>query len=313
MAYLRRIALALAVGYIFFFYSERMFWSFLRSDDDLFFQIVAWLLYSLFTYMTLAIIAYFKVRSIWALFLAGTAFGWIVEGIYAMTFFGGAGIPLPFSIVWTAIAWHALISVVIGWYVLQVSLTKRGYLHTLGLSTLLGLFWGIWAVAWVFETPPITTTPGGFLMHALTTTILLIVALWVTPKLRPGSFAPNRGEYWALLTVAVLFTLFVTIPSVFFAATILLAAFVLVFYVLNRNRESERSEPGSNILATFDTPAPTGKYLCIFAMPIVASMVYIGLNAAGLAFPSNILFYIVTSAIGATFFALSIYKILKKN
>jgi hypothetical protein len=312
MAYLRRIALALATGYIFFFYSERMFWSFLRPDDNLFFQILGWLLYSLFTYMTLAIITYFRVRTMWALFLAGAAFGWIVEGIYAMTFFGG-GLPLPFSIVWTGVAWHALISVVIGWYLLQVSVARRGYLHTLSFSSLLGLFWGVWAAAWILETPPIVTTSAGFLLHAFGTIALLIGALWVTPRLRPGSFAPSRGEYWALLTVAILFTLFVTIPTVLFAAAVLLAAFALVFYVLARNREKEGSKPALNILAVFDAPAPLGKYLCIFAMPIVASTVYIGLNAAELAFRSNLIALVITSALGTVFFATSVYKVLKKG
>ena len=103
MAFLRRMVLALAIGYIFFFYSERMFWSFLRADDTLLSQIPGWLVYSLFAYMTLAIIQHFRVRSIYALFLAGVVFGWIVEGIYAMTFFGGGGIPLPFSIIWTGV------------------------------------------------------------------------------------------------------------------------------------------------------------------------------------------------------------------
>src|SRR3989338_11114830 len=61
----QRLLFALATGYVFFFYSERMFWSFLRADDAILFQVIAWLLYSLFTYMTLAIIASFNVNTLW--------------------------------------------------------------------------------------------------------------------------------------------------------------------------------------------------------------------------------------------------------
>jgi len=260
--------------------------------------------------MTLAIIAYFRVRSIWPLFLAGTAFGWITEGIYAMTFFGNGGIPLPFTIVWTAIAWHALITVLIGWYYLYISMANRSYLHTLAFSAGLGLFWGVWAVAWIFETPPLVATSTAFIAHALIATLILTIAFWIVPKLRPELFRPSKYEYGALLAIAVLFTAFVTIPSVLFAAPILLLAFTLLYALLRRNRA--KTPPETNILSVFSTHVTVGKCACLFAMPLTAIVVYIGLNSAGLVFPSNIATLYVTSAIGSVVFLISIYKTLKR-
>jgi len=306
------MVLALAIGYIFFFYSERMFWSFLRADDTLLSQIPGWLVYSLFAYMTLAIIQHFRVRSIYALFLAGVVFGWIVEGIYAMTFFGGGGIPLPFSIIWTGVAWHALISVTLGWYVLQKSLAERSYLHSLSLSALFGLFWGVWAVAWVFETPPVTTTAGGFVAHAFATTALLSLAFWLLPKLRPESFTPTRIERYVLGALAVSFFALVTIPSVLFPAVILVVAFAVIYFLLRRHRKSQHDSVAT-ILSMFQKPVPMRKYFTIFAMPLVASATYIGLNGAGLVFRSNLPMLVVTCLVGTTLLFVSSYTIIREK
>lgn len=306
---LRRILLALATGYVFYFYSERMFWSFLRESDTLVSLAAGWLLYSAMAYATLIIIERFRVRSLGALFLAGVAFGWLVEGIIAMTFFGGGGFPLPFSIVWTGVAWHALITVLIGWYYLHVSLIRRGYVHTLIVSASLGLFWGIWAIAWIFETPPVGTTPGGFIAHAFGTTAFLALAHWVISKSAPGMFRASGKEAWALAVLVAAYTLIVTLPAVQFMAILLLFAFGFLYWLLRRNRQAEKDP---NILSAFDASIPFGKYLCLLAMPAIASAVYIVCNSAGLLFRSNLALLIITSAIGTVVFLVSIYKVIRR-
>jgi len=303
--------LSILVGYVFFFYSERMFWSFLRPDDAILFQIIAWLLYSLFTYMTLAIITRFNVNTIWSLFIAGTAYGWIVEGIYAMTFFGNDGLVLPFSIVWTGIAQHALLSVVIGWYYLYRSLTLRGYLHTLAFAFILGLFWGVWAVAWALETPPVLSTFFGFIVHAFVTTLLLMLAFWLIPRFDPQKFLPSRWEYIVLFAIAGAFTLLVTLPTVQFMIIILLACFGLVYLLLRRHHKT--APPGAPILSAFSQRASVGKILCLLVMPLIASVTYVAMNDSGLIIPSNVFAFIISSIVGTIVFVLSAYKILRQR
>ena len=313
MTFWQRIALSLATGYALFFYSERMFWSFLRQDDAIFFLVIAWILYSIFAYLFLYTIGYFKVRTLSALFLAGVAFGWIVEGIYAMTFFGIAGIPLPYSIIWTGVAWHALISVVIGWYFLYRSMVQRSYAHTIGLASLLGLFWGIWAVAWALETPPLFSTPTAFIVHAFLTTILFGGALWVTSRTGLASFTPGRWEAGVVLGVTALYFLLVTFPTVQFASLILIAAFGLVYALLYRNRKSETIQPQPSVLAVFDERAQSGKYLCLLAMPLVASVSYIGANALGIVLISNIITLFASSIVGTIVLIVSAYRIVRRK
>ena len=97
MKLIRRLQLVLAAGFILYFYSERVFWSMYRPGDGLAPYVLAPLLYALYAYVLLIIIDAFRVRSLAALFIAGAVFGWLGEGIVAMTLFG-SDLPFPFSI-----------------------------------------------------------------------------------------------------------------------------------------------------------------------------------------------------------------------
>ncbi len=118
MRILRQILGILATGYILFFYSELMFWARVRPGDALKDWVSTWLLYSLLGYILLTLIARFRVSGIWALFLAGAVFGWLAEGLVVQTAYDS----LPLSISFTGLAWHALISVCVGWYAVRRAL-----------------------------------------------------------------------------------------------------------------------------------------------------------------------------------------------
>ena len=77
MKIFKRFLLALSTGYILYFYSEWIFWSFARPEDTLLDYILTPLVYSFFAYAFLIIIDEFRARNIWAIFIAGAAFGWI--------------------------------------------------------------------------------------------------------------------------------------------------------------------------------------------------------------------------------------------
>jgi hypothetical protein len=309
MDFLRRVGLAAATGYIFFFFSERMFWSFMRPNDTILDQVFGWIAYSIFAYITLILIEQFRVSTLWAIFIVGAAFGWLDEGVVAMTFFGN-DLPFPVTIVWTGLAWHALITVLIGWYLLRKSFLNGTYLHSLCFSSALGLFWGVWAIAWVLETPPLITTSRAFFAHALMTTFLLAVAQWLTQKLKPSHFVSSKWERRILAGITFLYLVFVTVPRASFLILILLAAFGVVFFLLRRNQKSE-VEP--SLLLELEHPIALGKYLCLFAMPFVATLVYVSFNKLGWIFPSNLLTLFVTCAIGIVLFFVSAYKICRRK
>ena len=81
MGFFKRLLLAFSTGYILFFFSERVFWSMARPGDTPVDYLLTPLLYALLAYIFLIVVDEFRVRNIWAVFIAGAAFGWIGEEI----------------------------------------------------------------------------------------------------------------------------------------------------------------------------------------------------------------------------------------
>ena len=143
MRVIKSMVAVLAAGYILTYFSELLFWARPRPGDSLGGWLGTWLVYSLTGFMMLALIGHFRARSIWALFLAGAAFGWLTEGLVVQTAYED----LPLSLSFTGLAWHALISVLVGWWLTGNTL-RRGLLPTMVLSAAIGLTYGLWAIHW---------------------------------------------------------------------------------------------------------------------------------------------------------------------
>src|SRR3990167_1709214 len=204
---IQRIILALALGYIFFFFGERVFWSFPHPGDT----------------------------------LISNFFGWLTEGVIAMTLFGGGGLPFPIGISWTGLAWHAFISVFIGWYLVMMFLNGNHYKKIIFFSIGLGIFWGVWSLAWALETPPIAITPDIYLLHGLITVLLLSISHHFFSKYRPGGFTTSRWEKTGLAVPVLAFFIFVTIPAVGLFAAVLPVLFGILYFALKKNRDREES------------------------------------------------------------------------
>ena len=110
---MRRLVVTLAAGYILVFYSESMFWARYRpGEDSVASYLVTWIVYSLSAFVFLSLVSLLRVRNIWALFLCGALFGWLTEGVIVQTMYDD----FPLNISFTGLAWHALISIWVGWY-----------------------------------------------------------------------------------------------------------------------------------------------------------------------------------------------------
>ena len=119
-----RATVVLANGYILFFFSERVFWSFWRPGDTLHEFLITWIAYCLLGWIFLDLVRRFKVASFPPLFLCGAVFGCVGEGVVVDTLYGGPTNPFPLSISFTGLAWHALLSVGVGWYLIGKALTE---------------------------------------------------------------------------------------------------------------------------------------------------------------------------------------------
>jgi hypothetical protein len=301
MRAIRQLLGSLATGYILMFYSEFCFWARVRPGDSLAGWASTWIAYSILAFVFLSLLARFRIQSIWSLFLAGAVFGWLAEGVIVQTTYES----LPLSISFTGLAWHALISVWVGWYAVRKAL-GTSYRSTLLLSALIGLGYGFWAISWWVEPDGGVALPLDFARYALTSTILLLLAYWIADRCIQAVFTPNRVAEIVVSGLILMYFIIVTLPAAPVAAIILPALFFAINLALRRNQVME------NRKSLLDDPAPgipVWHYLGLLALPLTATMIYTCAFWFGLRWQTNWLVYLVTTPAGFIVLILSFINI----
>jgi hypothetical protein len=301
--FLKRILLVLPATYILFYYSELLFWA---KYDPVEISpaglLITYVFYFLITYAFLSVIVQFRVRTFWALFLAGAIYGWLIEGVIVQTMYED----FPLNISWTGLAWHSLISVIIGWYYILDILLQNNYRKTVGASVLIGLFYGVWAINWWVE-EGIITPLSEFSLYVVSTSVILIGSYWLYNRLQP-EFQPTRIEGHTLAVFFIVWFILVTIlvqPVALFVLPPLLA---MVYVTLRRNRKTERNEPILTVLQGEVTPL---NYVILLIIPLVTIGVYGFAVSLNLAIPTNWVVYMVTTLSGFILLVMSISRIFK--
>jgi hypothetical protein len=305
----RRIGIALAAGYVLVFFAERMFWSRWRTDDDNVGAFLAtWFVYSIAAEICLIAIRDFRVRDIWPMFLLGALLGWLIEGVFTMTFFGADGIPFPLTIAWTGLSWHALIVVVAGWYGLQTALLLS-FARTALLSAVLGLFWGGWSIFWDRQSPP--GSAEGFIAHSFIATIALILAFRTLPVLHCGDLRPTRTERVVLAAIVLCYFIGVTLARFNWIALVTLPPLFALIYLALRRNATDETRP--DFLVAIDAPFPWIRALPIFLIPALASLIHEGCRIAGLTAPTNIVVFAITLPAGFGGFVFSLWRVFRRR
>lgn len=297
----RQLAGILATGYILVFYSEFVFWARVRPGDSLLGWASTWLAYSVMAFVFLSLLARFRVSTVWALFLAGAAFGWLLEGLVVQTTYEN----LPLSISFTALSWHALITIWVGWYALRRALLA-GPRSTLLWAAAVGLFFGFWAMSWWVEPDGGVAHPLDFARFAMLTSLLLIVAYWVYDRTVPGFFAPSRIAEIAVAVLLAVYFVLVTVRAAPVAALVLPVLLGALFLALRHN---QRLAGQGSLL---DSPARAGKpwhYLCLLALPLTAIAFYTAAFFLDLRWSTNWVVYLITTPLGFVLLFVSFIKI----
>jgi hypothetical protein len=298
----KNILLVLSTGYIFLFFSEHVFWARIRPDDSITNWVSTWIAYSLMAFVFLHLVTHFKVANRWSLFLAGAAFGWMAEGIVVQTTYES----LPLSISFTGLAWHALITIWIGWYALRRRLSEPTALPTLKLAAAIGVGYGLWAICWWFEPDGGVATLGEFSAFVIITSILAAIAFWLGNWSASEPFTPNRWVTWIIYSLFILYFVFVAIPAAPVAILILPALFGLIYFGLRKNKRVEQND---SLLVTLISRANLLNYLSLLAMPLAAIAVYAAALNLNLQWQTNWILYLITTPLGFILFAVSLFKI----
>lgn len=145
----------LCLGWIAVWAGETLFWTTPAPDlrvRDLFFT---WLVYALAAGAALSAVVWAGLAGWRAAFLGGAILGFGIEGAVVGTIYDA----FPVQLVWTPLAWHALIS---GLCVLAGGLAlARGSAAVQGLGLVgLGVFGACWGLYWPLEDKVLAGMPG---------------------------------------------------------------------------------------------------------------------------------------------------------
>ena len=300
----KKLTVVLTTGYILFFYSERVFWSFLRPGDKLADLVLGWLIYSVLAWVFLLLVRLFRIAAFPALFLAGAVFGWLDEGVVVDTLYGSATNPFPTSISFTGLAWHALISVVIGWYWQGRVLTAAKPSRITAFSVAVGVGWGLWAAWWPAELGRVNTSLAAFAAHTGACSVLFILSWAVLGFGRSDWFRPSKWEMPVLCGIVVLFFLGVRLPATPRSALILPPLLLACASGLNRNRVHEQKP---DLVDTFVGNIQPLSCLLLLLMPVTAIAVYAPVAVWGWKLPTNWLLYVITMPRGFFFLIRSLW------
>lgn len=313
----RRVALSLATGYVLLFFGEIQFWATPeREGMDVPGLALTWWVYSVFAHVFLLVAGGFRVRSPWAVFLAGAVFGWFEEGIILQTTYGSEATPFPQSISFTGLAWHALIDVWAGWYMLRRLLSEGRPLRTAAWAAFLGVFHGVWAIFWWTEPPePMRALlersewvlVGRFTVFAFLTTGVLVAALHLHSRVAGHGPVGSRWERWFFVLATLAWFIGITVPAAPRAVWVLPPLMGLTVFALWRNRVGE-DRPDA--VVAFPIAGGLRHSGVLMVMPAVASAIHLAASVLGLRLQTNLWIYPLTTWLGIGFWVLSIGMIL---
>lgn len=202
MQAVRYVALALLLGGLSVWASEDLFWMMPPpgiTPLDFMFTVIA---YSIACAVALSAVIWTGIRGLPAAFLGGAIMGYMSEGVIVGTIYQ----PNPFFLVWTPLAWHALIT---GGLILGVGRAGRrqGPFRMALIWVALGLAGAYWAQYWPSEREGLPEF-GLFAVYILGLGLLVPLAHVVMDRI--GQLPRPRN--W-VLWVAPVFALFVWVAQ----------------------------------------------------------------------------------------------------
>ena len=236
--------------------------------------------YALFAWLFLIVLDHFEVRDIAGLILAGAIFGWATEALVVPVVYEGP----PISFFFPSVGWHALVDVVVGWYLIRLAM-RRLPLWALGLLFVLaGMIWGLWA-SWTWSAED--EAPLVFTTEQFRSIVLISSASWALGTLladigQTRRFRASRVEVGLVgLTTLVLF---VTMGLPFWPWMLLLAALAALTLAALRRA---RGRHGVAQFQTFQTMPGVPAYFLMALLPGTALLTYPVVLERQLVLPAN--------------------------
>lgn len=293
----QKVLFVLANGYILLFFSEMMFWGSFNIKE----LPMTWLAYSVIGFVFLTAVVHFRIQEKWGLFLAGALFGWLAEGVLVQTTYE----ELPLSLSFTGLAWHALLTIWLGWYWLPQALRQGSAWQVVRRAGATGVLFGLWLLMWQVEIHPAQTpTPGTFVWFALLSSVGLGVSYWLLHRLDGAYFQVSRKEITAVTSLLLLYFALQTVP----VAPVALVVLPLLLLLLMVPLQKARPENGRSLLADISGPLALKNLLGFAALPTSAIVTFS--VATWLQIPpySHYVLYAITTPLGFILLGMAIFK-----
>ena len=287
---LRYLAASLALGAIAVWGSENLFWSAPPDDISPGILIGSWLIYSFCVAAVLSAVLLTGILGWRALFLGGALLGWLVEGVVVDTSYDA----FPWQLVWTALAWHALITCLF-----LGGLCRRGPHLPLGQQIggliLFGLLGACFAVFWPIERVGLAELgPGAELGYLVGFGIAVPLANLALDRLGTVT-APPR---WLLWAAPFLLGLLWVVKTALAPSLIRPAVPLLIGVTLWAMWRLGSRPAGGTAPIDFGPPVPLWRHALFLLAPLITSVLAVlgwQMFPAGLA--TNVVFALATSSL----------------
>lgn len=250
----------LCTGLLFYTYSERFFWSFWRTPDDTIKNtIIGILLYSIAAYAFLFLIEKYNIKTKEGLFTVAFLYAFIIEGMIAGMLY--SPFPLMLLVATIAVPWHIFVTIFLGWHYIPRLLQEQSSFKKYVTLMTLGVFWCIWSLGWF-------TLPGGnlytaenYVLHALGTTVLALIAYYSITKLGK-LYQPQYGavEGWSIATLLLLLLIGLHFQTLPYSLPLSLIVVATTRYILKKQNTHKTDT------LTIKFPSTTYSYTSIFIL-----------------------------------------------
>lgn len=228
------------------------------------------LFYSLFAYIFLIALDRFMVSTVWALLLAGALFGWATESLLVAVVYEA----IPISFIFPSISWHALVDVMLGWYLIRRLMRSNSVMLSTVMFILVGMIWGAWATWFWSDTDPTAMAPvlpGDFALYVFVTATLWIIGMVLLDYVGMPQLRISTWEVGLVLLISVPLFIALAIPFLPFSLA-LLPLIAITLLALWRGKVADTS---ARILQIFDDVDPAWwQYLLALFTPLTAALVY---------------------------------------
>ena len=302
-----RLLLIAAIGAILTAASEIWFYQ-IRLGPEL---IALVLIYGLFGYLFLLTLRLFQARAFATLFVAAGMFGFFIEGVPVPQLY----LNLPFSIAWTSLAWHALFTVSLAYYLYRRVMAHSRWRAAVALNLGLGVAMGVWnAYLWnVIEDEAAGTISyawhpvGEFAVQFLVGWALFMGGHLLLNRFAPQPVRPGPSEFLFFLGLAMLAWLLGNFLP-FFPFSLILPILIVISLA---SLQAGLASPANGWLAAFFAlRIPSQRLVLSLLIPGAAILTYALFAALRLEWETNVVVAGLAVPVSAIYW---LYALLRAN